>query len=73
MANDAAVARDRAPPSACRADLDRLASPWHTDLDLGRPIEVMTDMANSRRLGFAAWQATDDSFFDLFAACGRSA
>jgi nucleoside-diphosphate-sugar epimerase len=50
------------------ADLGRLVSPWHTDLDLGRPIEVMTDMANSRRLGFTAWQATEDSFFDLFAA-----
>jgi hypothetical protein len=49
------------------AALDRLASPWHTDLDLGRPIEVMTDMANSRRLGFASWQSTEDSFFDLFA------
>ena len=48
------------------ADLNRLVSPWHTDLDLGRPIEVMTDMANSRRLGFAAWQSTEDSFFDLF-------
>lgn len=48
-------------------DLDRLASPWHTDLDLGRPIEVMSDMANSRRLGFCAWQSTEDSFFDLFA------
>lgn len=49
------------------ADLDRLASAWHTDLDLGRPLEVMTDMANSRRLGFSAYQATDASFFDLFA------
>ena len=48
------------------SELDRLASPWHTDLDLGRPLEVMTDMANSRRLGFAAYQATDASFFDLF-------
>jgi nucleoside-diphosphate-sugar epimerase len=47
-------------------DLDRLASAWHTDLDLGRPLEVMTDMANSRRLGFTAYQATDSSFFDLF-------
>lgn len=47
-------------------DLDRLASAWHTDLDLGRPLEVMTDMANSRRLGFSAYQATDASFFDLF-------
>ena len=27
----------------------------------------MTDMTNSRRLGFAAWQSTEDSFFDLFA------
>ena len=25
-------------------DLDRVASPWHTDADLGRPIEVVTDM-----------------------------
>ncbi|MET0271092.1 MAG: SDR family oxidoreductase, partial [Sphingomonas sp.] len=25
-------------------DLARLASPWHTDADLGRPIEVVTDM-----------------------------
>ncbi|WP_229428977.1 hypothetical protein [Massilia sp. ST3] len=48
-------------------DLDRLASAWHTDFDLGRPLEVMTDMANSRRLGFSAYQATDASFFDLFA------
>jgi nucleoside-diphosphate-sugar epimerase len=48
-------------------DLDRLASAWHTDLDLGRPIEVMTDMAKSRKLGFSAYQATDESFFDLFA------
>jgi hypothetical protein len=47
-------------------DLDRLASPWHTDLDLGRPIEVMTDMAKSRKLGFSPFQATDESFFDLF-------
>jgi nucleoside-diphosphate-sugar epimerase len=47
-------------------DLDRMASAWHTDLDLGRPLEVMTDMANSRRLGFCAYQATDQSFFDLF-------
>jgi nucleoside-diphosphate-sugar epimerase len=48
-------------------DLARLASPWHTDADLGRPIEVVTDMSKSRRLGFTAYQPTDDSFFDLFA------
>lgn len=48
-------------------DLSRLASPWHTDADLGRPIEVVTDMSKSRKLGFTAYQATDDAFFDLFA------
>ncbi len=48
-------------------DLNRLASPWHTDADLGRPIEVVTDMSKSRRLGFAAYQPTDDAFFTLFA------
>jgi nucleoside-diphosphate-sugar epimerase len=47
-------------------DLKRLSSPWHTDADLGRPIEVVTDMGKSRRLGFTAYQPTDDAFFDLF-------
>jgi nucleoside-diphosphate-sugar epimerase len=47
-------------------DLNRLASAWHTDLDLGRPIEVMTDMSKSRKLGFTAYQDTRESFFDLF-------
>jgi len=47
-------------------DLDRLASAWHTDADLGRPIEVVTDMSKSRKLGFLDYQPTDDSFFDLF-------
>ena len=48
-------------------DLGRLASTWHTDADLGRPIEVVTDMSKSRQLGFLDYQATDDSFFKLFA------
>ncbi|USI72561.1 SDR family oxidoreductase [Sphingomonas morindae] len=47
-------------------DLARLASPWHSDADLGRPIEVVTDMSKSRRLGFTAYQPTDDAFFALF-------
>ncbi|WP_426016465.1 SDR family oxidoreductase [Brevundimonas sp. DWR2-3-1b1] len=47
-------------------NLDRLASPWHTDADLGRPIEVVTDMGKSRRLGFLDYQPTDDAFFALF-------
>jgi len=47
-------------------DLNVLASAWHTDADLGRPIEVVTDMGKSRRLGFLDYQSSDDSFFDLF-------
>jgi nucleoside-diphosphate-sugar epimerase len=47
-------------------DLSRLASAWHTDADLGRPIEVVTDMSKSRKLGFLHYQATEDSFFELF-------
>ena len=47
-------------------DLGVLASAWHTDADLSRPIEVVTDMSRSRKLGFLDYQATDDSFFDLF-------
>ena len=46
--------------------LTDLISAWHTDADLGRPIEVVTDMTRSRKLGFLDYQATDESFFDLF-------
>lgn len=46
--------------------LNRLASAWHTDADLGRPVEVVTDMSKSRKLGFTEYQATDESFFELF-------
>jgi nucleoside-diphosphate-sugar epimerase len=49
-------------------DLHRLASAWHTDADLGRPVEVLTDMSKSRRLGFLDYQSTGDSFYELFAA-----
>jgi nucleoside-diphosphate-sugar epimerase len=67
MAGDGPLWREMAQRHGLvEADLSRLASPWHTDLDLGRPIEVMTDMANSRKLGFTGYQATDESFFDLF-------
>ena len=68
MADDADLWREIATKNGlAEADLSRLASPWHTDLDLGRPIEVMTDMANSRKRGFIVFQPTEDSFFDLFA------
>ena len=72
LANDAGVWRAIAERHGlAEPRLERLASAWHTDLDLGRPIEVMTDMKKSRKLGFTAWQATDDSFFDLFAELRR--
>jgi nucleoside-diphosphate-sugar epimerase len=48
------------------SDVQRLSSPWHTDADLGRPIEVMADMSRSRALGFREYEATDQSFFRLF-------
>jgi hypothetical protein len=68
MAGDADIWRRIAErESLAEADLWRLASPWHTDADLGRPFEVVTDMSKSRRLGFTGYQPTDDAFFDLFA------
>jgi nucleoside-diphosphate-sugar epimerase len=47
-------------------DLNVLASAWHTDADLGRPIEVVTDMSKSRKLGFTGYHPTEESFFELF-------
>ncbi|MBW6527145.1 SDR family oxidoreductase [Sphingomonas sp. RHCKR7] len=67
MAEDAPVWRELAlREGLAEPELARLASPWHTDADLGRPIEVVTDMGKSRRLGFTAYQPTDDAFFALF-------
>jgi nucleoside-diphosphate-sugar epimerase len=67
MAGDAALWREIADRHGlAEPDLAQLASPWHTDADLGRPIEVVTDMSKSRRLGFTAYQPTDDAFFALF-------
>ncbi len=48
------------------ADIGRLASWWHTDADLGRPMEVMTDMGKSRKAGFLDYQDTPEAFFNLF-------
>ena len=48
------------------ADVSRLASWWHTDADLGRPMEVMTDMGKSRKAGFLDYQDTPEAFFALF-------
>ncbi|WP_313437793.1 SDR family oxidoreductase [Novosphingobium sp.] len=67
MAGDVALWREIATRERLvESELARLASPWHTDADLGRPIEVVTDMSKSRRLGFSRYQPTDDAFFALF-------
>ncbi|WP_313607017.1 SDR family oxidoreductase [Rhizobium sp.] len=72
MADDAPVWKDIAERHGLvEHDLTRLASPWHTDADLGRPIEVVTDMSKSRRRGFLEYQPTDDAFYDLFAKLRR--
>ena len=44
--------------------LEKVASWWHTDGDLGRTIECLTDMTKSRKAGFLNFRATDESFFD---------
>lgn len=46
--------------------LDRVASWWHTDGDLGRDIEVVTDMSKSRIAGFTGYKRTLDAFTNLF-------
>ena len=48
------------------ADITRLASWWHTDADLGRALEVVTDMGKSRDAGFTAFRRTERAFAELF-------
>jgi len=67
MANDAEIWLSLAAQhDLAEADITRLTSPWHTDADLGRPIEVVTDMSKSRKLGFLDYQASDEAFFAVF-------
>lgn len=46
------------------ADVSKLASWWHTDGDLGRNVECLTDMIKSRTAGFLGFRSTVDSFAD---------
>jgi nucleoside-diphosphate-sugar epimerase len=65
MADSAAVWRDIAAKyDLIEPDIARVASWWHSDGDLGRNIEVLTDMNKSRKAGFTASRDTRDSFFD---------
>ena len=52
--------------------VERRRSAWHTDADLGREIEVATDMTKSRLAGFHEYQPTLRSFLDLFAQLRRN-
>ncbi|SJM49399.1 SDR family oxidoreductase [Gulosibacter sp. 10] len=46
--------------------LDRVASFWHTDSDLGVEVEVVADMTKSRLAGFGTYVSTERSFLELF-------
>jgi nucleoside-diphosphate-sugar epimerase len=46
--------------------LEGLASWWHTDGDLGRPVEAFADMTKSRTHGFTGFRDTRKTFLDLF-------
>jgi nucleoside-diphosphate-sugar epimerase len=47
-------------------DINRVASWWHTDSDLNRPVECFTDMTRSRTAGFTDYADTLASFATLF-------
>jgi nucleoside-diphosphate-sugar epimerase len=47
--------------------LATVATWWHSDADLGRPIETFADMTKSRGLGFQGFRRTDDTFRDTIA------
>jgi nucleoside-diphosphate-sugar epimerase len=49
------------------ADVTKLASWWHSDSDLGREVECITDMTKSREAGFLNFRSTPKSFFDKVA------
>ena len=67
MANDApAWAKLATEQKLAQPDLTKLISAWHTDGDLGREIECVTDMTRSRLAGFCDYQPTLASFTDLF-------
>jgi nucleoside-diphosphate-sugar epimerase len=64
MADSAGVWADiAAEHGLVEPDIDRVASWWHTDSDLGREIEVLTDMNKSRAAGFTQTRDTRASFF----------
>lgn len=53
-------------------DIGNVASWWHTDADLGRKYEAVTDMGKSRSLGFSDYRTTEQSFLDVFDGLRRA-
>ena len=47
-------------------DVNQLVSWGNADGDLGRTVECVNDMTESRVRGFSGYQPTAGSFFDLF-------
>lgn len=47
-------------------NIENVASWWHSDNDLGRPIECFADMRRSRERGFMNTRSTEQSFIDAF-------
>jgi nucleoside-diphosphate-sugar epimerase len=63
---DAVWRRIAASHDLVESDIARLASWWHTDADLGRTIEVLTDMTKSRTAGFLGFRDTAANFLQRF-------
>jgi nucleoside-diphosphate-sugar epimerase len=64
MSDSAAIWKDIAVKyDLVESDISRVASWWHSDGDLGRNIEVLTDMNKSRAAGFVNSRDTRESFF----------
>ena len=48
------------------SDVSRVASFWHSDLDMGRPMDILTDISKCRELGFTGHYSTKKSFYHYF-------
>jgi hypothetical protein len=57
MTNVSATEQSNAAEHDANTPMD-LASPWHTDADLGRAIGGLTDMSKDRELRLDKYQAT---------------
>ncbi|KAJ1684628.1 hypothetical protein LUZ63_020383 [Rhynchospora breviuscula] len=48
------------------SEVEQVASWWHTDADLGREMECLTDQTRSRERGWTGYRSTLASFLDTF-------